>query len=176
MSKYYLLFFIIILLISFLYYKKTYNENFDNNNDDNDKNGVSLFKYQQILLNNKNHENIYKPRIPLKELKYEDCERQCDGRDCIKMRQMKKTLDKCIKCKAEGKCFKKSIIGGNCDDCKKGEIPIDCLRTDNFGCTNPTNFNNFNGSYPYYFELQDYNVTSPLDQKCVFCWQIEDQI
>jgi hypothetical protein len=172
MSKYYLLFFIIILLIAFLYYKKTYNENFDNEY----KNGVSLDKYQDILLKDKDHKNIYKPSIPLKELKYEDCERQCDGRDCIKMRERKKTLDKCIKCKEEGKCFKKSVIGGNCDDCRKGETPIDCLRTDNFGCTNPANFNNFDGSYPYYFELPDYSISSPLDQKCVFCWQIEDQL
>jgi len=175
MSKYYLIFFLIILLISFLYYKKTYNENFDNNNNNNN-NGVSLKIYQDTLLKDTEHNNIYKPRIPLKELKYEDCERQCDGRDCIKMREMKKTLDKCIQCKAEGKCFKKSIIGGNCDDCIKGETPMDCLRTDNFGCTNPTDFNKFDGSYPYYFELQDFTISSPLDQKCVFCWQIEDQI
>jgi hypothetical protein len=174
MNKYYLFYLIIILLIliAFLFYKKNYNENFDNNNN----NGVSLKIYQDIISSDKDHKNIYKPHIPLKEIKYEDCERQCNAKDCIIMREMKKTLDKCFKCKAEGKCFKKTIIGGNCDDCMKGETPIDCLRTDNFGCTNPANFNSFNGSYPYYFELQDFSVTSPLDQKCVFCWQIEDQI
>ena len=59
MNKYYLLFFIIILLITFLYYKKTYNENFDNVNN---KNGISLDKYQEIILNDTEHNNIYKPR------------------------------------------------------------------------------------------------------------------
>ena len=107
----------------------------------------------------------------------EDCFDKCDQSNCVKMLNQKKILNDCLKCNIQKKkCFNKSIIGGNCDDCMKGETPIDCLRTDNFGCTNPANFNSFNGSYPYYFELPDYNITSPLDQKCVFCWQIEDQI
>ena len=168
---------ILVLLILGLLYVNNNNINipkydfFENNNKK-----VSLIEYQNLMLNN-NNSKIYKPKIELKNLKYEDCERQCGGSDCIKMREKKKILDKCFKCQNEdGKCFNKSIIGGTCDDCGKDSQKIDCLRTDNFGCTNPANFNNFNGSYPYYFELEDYNVNSPFDQKCVFCWQIQDEL
>lgn len=161
--------------------QRNYQINNQMNNKTNDQNnnkneGVSLFNYQDIMLKNQDHDKIYRPRLKLEELKYDDCERQCDATDCIKMREKKKVLDRCIKCKAEGKCFKKSIIGGTCNDCQQNEAPMDCLRTDNFGCTNPMDFTSFNGSYPYYFELQDYNVNSIFDQRCVFCWQIEDQI
>lgn len=174
-KNYGLLFTLLIIGIVILKLNKIKNslEFFDDNKNPG---GISLFEYQDIMLNDKDHKKIYRQHLKLDELKFDDCERQCEATDCIKMREMKRVLDKCVKCKAEGKCFKKSIIGGTCNDCQPNEKPMDCFRTDNFGCTNPTDFNSFNGSYPYYFELQEYNVSSPFDQKCVFCWQIENQI
>ena len=93
------------------------------------------------------------------------------------MRQMKKTLDKCIKCKAEGKCFKKSIIGGVCNDCDENETDkIDCYDVKNFGCPNPKDINYDIGVPAYYTEINDDNVNSPYNKKCVFCWNILDNI
>jgi hypothetical protein len=177
----FILFLLILgLLILGLLYINRHNINipkYDFFENENKNKKVSLIEYQNLISNDNNHSKIYKPKIELKNLKYEDCERQCGNSDCLKMREKKKILDKCFKCQnEEGKCFKKSITGGSCDDCGEDSKKIDCLRTDNFGCTNPANFNDFNGSYPYYFELQDYDVNSPFDQKCVFCWQIQDEI
>ena len=136
---------------------------------------MSLKDYQNLMLNN-NEKRIYKLHIKESEVRDEQCFQKCNEQDCIKMESMKKNLKNCMECYQKGKCFKKSVIGGNCDDCMGDEKPIDCLDTKNFGCTNYSNFNSFKGSPPYFFELQDYSVTSPFDQKCVFCWQIPDLI
>ena len=80
----------------------------NNNNNNLNPGGISLFEYQDMMLKNKDHKKIYRQHLKLDELKYEDCERQCDATDCIKMREKKKVLDECVKCRIEGKCFKKS--------------------------------------------------------------------
>ena len=69
-----------------------------------------------------------------------------------------------------------SIIGGNCDDCKEDEDKIDCLNTGNFGCINPKDLQSYDGVFPYYIELPDNNPNSPFNKKCIFCWNILDNI
>ena len=108
----------------------------------------------------------------------EDCFDKCDARSCIQLDNMTKVLDKCIKCNGQkNKCFKKSIIGGTCDDCdESNEDKINCYELNNFGCANPNNLNDRNGTIPYYIEIPDNNLNSPYDKKCVFCWNILDNI
>jgi len=100
----------------------------------------------------------------------------CDARECINMNERNKILDKCLKCKAENKCFHKSIIGGNCDDCLENEIPMDCYHTSNFGCTNPRDFNSKQGTHSYFVLSNDDDVNSLYNKECLFCWNIENNL
>jgi hypothetical protein len=113
---------------------------------------------------------------------YDECFDKCNKEECIKFEQKKKLLDKCIKCNMKNKkCFNKSIIGGNCDDCDIENISDkeNCLAIENYGCPNPNNLNNLKintGVLPYYLEVPDNNPNSPFNKKCVFCWNILDNI
>jgi hypothetical protein len=61
---------------------------------------------------------------------------------------------------SQNKCFHKSIIGGNCDDCMEDEVPIDCYDTRHFGCTNPRDFNSYNGVSSYFVMSNSDDVNS----------------
>ena len=58
----------------------------------------------------------------------------------------------------------------------KFEDKLDCYNVQNFGCTNPNNFDSLNGTDPYFINIPNNNVNSPYNKKCVFCWQIQDNI
>jgi len=171
MIKTIIVFIIIILLFLLINYIISKKEYFD------------ITEYDNIMLNNyyNNFNNLYKiglnKNIPIYR---DECFDKCNAEECIKLEEKRKWLKKCNECnKIEGKCFHKSIIGGNCDDCLPNEEKIDCYNIDNFGCTTPSNINNlqvYNGIEPYFLEVPDNNPNSPYNKKCVFCWDIMDSL
>lgn len=171
-----LIFIIICLFILFFLIKYLINQNkYDNNNEL--KENFDLVQWKNKLINNLTNAVATKLKIPNESIKTEDCDSKCDASDCKIMRQMKKNLQECVKCHENPKkCFRRSIIGGNCDDCLKDEKQIDCSSTKEFGCTPPHNVFSYDGSLPYFIEIPDDNLNSPYDKKCVFCWQISDYI
>ena len=139
-------------------------------------------EYKKLMLNN-DKKNLYKIKLDKKiELLREDCYERCDKEQCILLDNKTKTLEKCVKCNLQDKkCFNKSIIGGNCDDCNVDNIDdkLDCFAIENYGCPSPDNVNNLNinrGIEPYFIEVPDNNVNSPFNKKCVFCWNLMDNI
>lgn len=119
---------------------------------------------------------VMKIPVNLIETDTDTCDIKCGADDCIKMKEMKKNLTKCIECHQKGKCFHPSIIGGNCDDCLQGETPIDCSDTAHYGCAPPHNIQSKDGSLPYFISVPSSELNSPFDQKCIFCWQFSDYI
>jgi hypothetical protein len=139
----------------------------------------NLIEYQDIMVAN-NEKKLFKigfnDNIKIYE---EDCFDKCDLANCIKLNDRTTLLDKCLKCNAEeNKCFTKNVVGGNCDDCKniKDEDKLDCYDINNFGCPNPKNIDLNKGIKPYYIQINDTNPSSPYDKKCVFCWNIQNEI
>lgn len=53
---------------------------------------------------------------------------------------------------------------------------MNCYDINNFGCANPKNLQSNDGIEPYYIEVPNNNINSPFDKKCVFCWNILDNI
>ena len=158
---------IIILIILYIINKNIIKEFFDIN------------EYKKLLLNNNNSEILYKIKLNEFKIYKEDCFDKCNHRECIKLYERIKILDKCLKCNnTKNKCFNKSIIGGTCDDCNIDEYKdkLDCYDVQNFGCSNPDNLNLNKGVEPYYLQIPDNNLNSPYNKKCVFCWNILDNI
>ena len=168
---YILLIFLIIIIILLLF--KNNIESYENNKIN--VINANIKKYKEIMFNN-NEKKLYK--IGLNEnidIREEDCFDKCDHSNCLKMMNQKKILNQCLECnKQKNKCFNKSIIGGNCDDCsiENNEDKLDCYDVNNFGCPNPENINFSVGINPYYVQVNDNNLNSPYDKKCIFCWNI----
>ena len=163
-----ILFIISIFLFLILCYQKSYQrEYFDINT------------YKEIIKNN-DKKNIYKIGLNKDISIYKtDCYDKCSKTDCIKLDNMTKVLEKCMKCNSQKKkCFNHSIIGGTCDDCniENENEKLNCLHIQNYGCTNPNNIFDNNGVEPYYIQIPDNNLNSPYDKKCVFCWNLLDNI
>lgn len=167
----YLFIIFIIFIIIFIFFKNKYLECFNNVKN------VSIDEYTKIMMDNKN-KSIY--RVGLSDnlpINSEDCFEKCDKENCIKMIEMNRILEKCVKCNSEkNKCFKKSIIGGVCNDCDETDEKINCYDVKNFGCPNPKDINYEIGVQPYYTQINDDNINSPFDKKCIFCWNILDNI
>lgn len=176
--KNYIYYFLIISLIIIIIYllnrfnisNTKINENFD------------LKEYNEIMLNN-NKKKLYKIGLNNDiKIYHDDCYDKCNKEECIKFENRKQLLEKCLKCNLQkNKCFNKSIIGGNCDDCQVEDIKDkeDCLAINNYGCPNPNNINYLeinSGVEPYYLEVPDNNPNTPFNKKCVFCWNILDNI
>jgi len=137
----------------------------------------NLQNLRQLLTNNLNRNVVTVMKIPPEQIKTEDCALKCDAKSCNMMEEMKKNLTKCIEChKNPKKCFHKSIVGGNCDDCVEGEEQINCSDTRNYGCSPPHNIQSYDGTLPYYIQIPDDNLNSPFDKKCVFCWELNEYI
>jgi len=128
---------------------------------------------------NNNNEKLFKislNNIPILE---EDCFSKCDKANCIKLDQLKKNLDKCLKCNnTKNKCFAKSVIGGLCNDCsiEDPKDKLSCYDIENYGCLNPNNLDTEIGVSPYYIQIPDDNINSPYNKKCVFCWNILNEL
>jgi hypothetical protein len=165
--------FILIIIIFYVFniYLKKY-EKFETDIDE----------YDKIMLNN-NKKKLYKISLDKNIKIYRDeCFDKCSREDCIKLDHKIKILNKCIKCNLQkNKCFKKSIIDGNCDDCNIDNIEdkLNCYETDNYGCPDPNNLNNIKtniGVKPYYIQIPDNSLNSPFNKKCSFCWNIMDNL
>ncbi len=158
---------ILIILGLIIYIDQIYKikENYFNLNDLRDYLRNNIFEGKATVMN-------IKPEV----IDTEDCYAKCGvAQNCNIMQSMKKNLLKCVEChKNPNKCFRKSIIGGNCDDCEEGEVQMDCSSTKNFGCIPPMNTNSDEGTLPYFIKVPEDNLNSPYDKKCVFCWQIPD--
>lgn len=137
----------------------------------------NIKQYKQLMLKN-NKKKLFKKALNKIEILKDECFEKCDQSNCIKLDQQKKLLEKCMKCNStKNKCFHKTIIGGECDDCDgvDEKDKLDCLALTNFGCPNPNHLDDLRGVDPYYFLLNNNSPTSPFNKKCVFCWQMEDQ-
>jgi hypothetical protein len=178
---YILVFLVLIIIILEVFKKKKLNKEFfiKNNINKNNPLNVDIQEYKKTMINN-DKKKLYK--IGLNDninILEEDCFSKCDKSNCIKFYEKKKILNECLKCNIQkNKCYNRSIIGGNCDDCQIDNIEdkIDCYDVHNFGCPNPKNINYNIGVEPYYFELNDNNINSTFNKKCVFCWKILDNI
>ena len=139
---------------------------------------VSVDEYAKTLKNNHEKELYRIGLAPNTEIYTEDCNLKCNATSCRVLDERTKNLDKCLKCNAtKNKCFRKSIIGGNCDDCDESiEDKSDCYNIYNFGCVPPDNLDAVNGVKPYYIQVPDTNPSSPFNKKCVFCWNILDNL
>ncbi len=165
--------FVLLILYTFIHFL---NKIYINKED------FEIKKYKEIMLHN-DKKKLYKISLSEEtEIMREDCNEKCNAQECIKLHEKTKLLGECIKCNMQkGKCYEKSIIGGVCNDCdiENIEDKINCLGIDNFGCVNPTNLNDIginSGIEPYYIEVPDNNPNSPYNKKCVFCWNILDNI
>ena len=137
-----------------------------------------LDEYKKLILNN-NKEKLFKIGLNKNiKIEREDCFLKCGKTQCIELDARTKVLDKCMKCNSQkNKCFKKSIIGGVCNDCDETtETKIECNAITNFGCTPPDNLDSNNGVEPYYIQMPDNNINSPFNEKCVFCWNFSSEI
>ena len=144
-------------------------------------NNYTFDEYKKFMLKNfkstNGNRNFYKIGLNKIELLKEDCFEKCDSRECIKMNELQKNLDACLKCNSQkNKCFRKTIIGGICDDCSDDTKKIDCYDIQNFGSTNPINIDYNRGIEPYFISINDDNINSPYDKKCVFSWNISNEI
>ena len=141
-------------------------------------NNISVKDYSYLMKNN-NEENLFKVGLSLNTPIYtEDCFEKCDNKSCKILYERDKNLNKCLQCNAtKNKCFRKSIIGGNCEDCDETkEDKSDCNNIYNYGCVPPYNLNSVEGVKPYYIQVADNNPASPYNKKCVFCWNILNNI
>lgn len=139
---------------------------------------INLQDLRKQLIKNLGFSKVTIMKIPenLIEKDEDACDLKCGAEECKIMKEMKKNLTKCVECHQKGKCFHKSIVGGNCDDCLEGEKPINCSDTREFGCAPPHNIQSYDGSLPYFISVPSENLNSPYDKKCIFCWQFSDYI
>jgi hypothetical protein len=180
--KYIILFLFFIILI-YLFFCLSKKENFNNNKDGYNftepKSFFNISKYKDLLINN-HGKNIY--NISLSEdikIDEENCFEKCDTRNCTNLSERINSLKKCLQCNSqENKCYTKSIINGNCDDCTgvKMEDKLDCFNLDVYGCPNPKNINSNEGVKPYFIEIDSNSVNSPYNKKCLFCWNLTNYI
>ena len=99
---------IILLFLLFFYYNNYLKKNINKINIEK----FDISEYKKIMLDN-HKKNIYKISLNKNiSLNKEDCFQKCNSTDCIKMDNMQKVLDKCVKCNSqENKCFNRTIIG-----------------------------------------------------------------
>lgn len=166
---------LIIIMIGLIIYKVKYMENENKKIEGFEL--INLDNLKGILVRNLQMNTGTIIKIPMEQVETEDCDLKCDAENCKIMKEMKKNLTKCVEChKNPKKCFRKSIIGGNCDDCLPDEKQINCSDTREFGCAPPDNIQSYNGVLPYFINIPSSDLNSPYDKKCVFCWQFSDYI
>ncbi len=165
---------IVMLIIIFILLTILYKYNIEN--------FIDIKTYNKIMLDN-NKKHLYNIALNKNiKINREDCTKQCNEQQCLILEERIKRYDECTKCNSQyKKCYNKSIIGGNCNDCEITDIKdkMNCGEIDNFGCPHPQNLNNItidNGVKPYYIQIPDNNVNSPFNKKCVFCWNILDNL
>ncbi len=135
-------------------------------------------EYSALLYKNLENGILTKLKLHDKDVRREDCDEKCGAKECKIMYERRRNLDECKKCHKSGsnKCYRKSITGGNCEDCLEGEKQIKCEDVSNFGCVNPQNFFSKIGVDPYYVIKTSFSQNGDISQECRFCNDFTDLI
>ncbi len=177
--NYFILTILVILFFIYIYFyqiikKKYLIENYIQKNISYVSNPV---EYSNLLYKNLESGKLTKLEIQEKDVRREDCDEKCGAKECQIMYEQKRNLDACNTChKNPKKCYRKSITGGNCEDCLEGEVQIQCNDTSNFGCVNPSNLSSKIGVDPYYVIKTTFSQGNNINQECRFCNDFTDLI
>ncbi len=170
--------FITIFLLFMIYVfinKKLYKETFIN--DEENKEISNPIQYKNLLIKNLERGVLTKIQIKPSDVQREDCPEKCGEKDCKIMFEQKRNLDACNMChKNPKKCYKKSITGGNCEDCLDGEVQMKCNDVSNFGAPNPSDLFSKNGVDPYFVIKTTFSPNSDMSQECRFSYDLNDLI
>jgi hypothetical protein len=173
---FYLLFSILLLFSIYIFInKKIYKENFIN--DEENKEISNPVQYKNLLIKNIENGVLTKMKIKSSDVQREDCPEKCGEKDCQIMFEQKRNLDDCNKChKNSKKCYKKSITGGNCEDCLDREEQMKCNDVSNFGSLNPNDLFSKNGVDPYFVIKTSFSSNNDMSQECRFSYDLNDLI
>ncbi len=166
-----ILIFYLLILIVCIYLRSRSAEFFLNpqQQEEESMNVSNPVQYKDLLLRNLERGKLTKLQIRDRDVRRTDCDEKCGEKECKIMYEQERNLKACQKChKDPKKCYRKSISGGNCEDCLEGEAQMDCMSTAHFGCVNPHNLASKYGVNPYYVIKRD--------QECVFCNDFTDLI
>lgn len=134
-------------------------------------------QYKNLLLKNIENGILTKMKIKPSNVQREDCPEKCGEKECKIMFEQKRNLDDCNKChKNPKKCYKKSITGGNCEDCLDGELQMKCNDVSNFGAPNPNDLFSKNGVDPYFVIKTSFSQNNDMSQECRFSYDLNDLI
>ena len=175
----YITLFLLLLLYIYLLSKKNYYETFNQEEETSQSNLYisNPIQYSNLLYKNLESGKLTKLEIQEKDVRREDCDEKCGAKECQIMYEQKRNLDACNIChKNPRKCYRKSITGGNCEDCLEGEVQIKCNDVSNFGCVNPSNIYSKIGVDPYYVIKTTFTQGSNMNQECRFCNDFTDLI
>ena len=173
---FYLLFSIILLFSIYIFINKNlYKETFLN--EEEVKEISNPVQYKNVLLKNIENGILTKMKIKPSDVQREDCPEKCGEKDCKIMFEQKRNLDSCNLChKNKNKCYKKSITGGNCEDCLEGDIQMKCNNIYNFGAQNPNDLFSKNGVDPYFVIKTTFSPNNDMNQECIFSYDLNDLI
>ncbi len=134
-------------------------------------------QYKDLLFKNLERGVLTKMKIKPSDVQREDCPEKCGEKECKIMYEQKRNLDACNMChKNKKKCYKKSITGGNCEDCLDGEVQMKCNDVSNFGAPNPSDLFSKNGVDPYFVIKTTFSPNSDMSQECRFSNDLNDLI
>ncbi len=174
---------ILILIVIYIYinkYKSNGKKEYFLNEEENINNIKEIsnpIQYKDLLFKNLEHGVLTKMKIKPSDVQREDCAEKCGEKECKIMFEQKRNLDACNLChKNKNKCYKKSITGGNCEDCLDGEVQIKCNDVSNFGALNPNDLFSKNGVDPYFVIKTTFSPNSDMSQECRFSYDLNDLI
>ncbi len=174
---------ILILIVIYIYinkYKSNGKKEYFLNEEENINNIKEIsnpIQYKDLLFKNLEHGVLTKMKIKPSDVQREDCAEKCGEKECKIMFEQKRNLDACNMChKNKNKCYKKSITGGNCEDCLDGEVQIKCNDVSNFGAPNPNDLFSKNGVDPYFVIKTTFSPNSDMSQECRFSYDLNDLI
>lgn len=170
---FYLFITIFLLFIIYIFINnKLYKETFINEEEISNP-----IQYKNLLIKNIKRGILTKIKIKPDDVQREDCSEKCGEKDCQIMFTQKHNLDNCNTChKNLKKCYKKSITGGNCEDCLDREMQIKCNDVSNFGAPNPSDLFSKNGVDPYFVIKTTFSPNSDMSQECRFSYDLNDLI
>jgi hypothetical protein len=176
-----ILYIIFILLCIYIFINKYYlNKEYFLNEEESINNIKEIsnpIQYKNLLLKNLERGILTKMKIKPTDVQREDCAEKCGEKDCKIMYEQKRNLDACNMChKNKKKCYKKSISGGNCEDCLDDEVQMKCNDVSNFGALNPNDLFSKNGVDPYFVIKTTFSPNSNMSQECRFSYDLHDLI
>jgi len=170
--NYIVILFVIVLMIIFILL------NFKNNYTKNE----TFLNVNQSQLNNlflKNKNTLYKVNLKKQKLtNINECFKKCNFQDCLKLKKMQEKYNQCMTCQIDdNKCYQNLLDNGNCQSCGNVLNKFNCQDLNYFSCPQINDIYNKKGKEPYYLEIiNQHDITSPYDQKCLFCWNLKNYI